>query len=142
VYDCTLSNINWFNNTTGKNYTTKKSHCVSSLANMKATNPCFFCVSKHGIQSMHRIIYCVKFLHCLFEKKNAQVFLQSHQVTEQCFRKVSKISVNVQTTVKVGLIILVALTAHCTPIFKAHCELSVIILGGGEGVHGRWQSQR
>ena len=54
------------------------------------------------------------------------------------------ISVNVQPTEKVGIMILVALTAHHTPIFTARCGLSVINWGGvGKGgVHCRQQSHR
>ena len=56
--------------------------------------------------------------------------MQSHQVIEHCFQNMYNMSVNVQPTEKVGLIILVALTAQRTPGFTAHCKFSVIILGG------------
>jgi len=46
------------------------------------------------------------------------------------------ISVNVQPTEKVDLIILVALAAHHTPIFTAHCGLSVITWGEGVSTAG------
>jgi hypothetical protein len=52
----------------------------------------------------------------------------------------SDVSVYLQPTEKVGLIILVALSGHHTLIFTALCGLSVIAWGA-EGVHCRWQSQ-
>jgi len=69
-------------------------------------------------------------LHCLVEKRH-RFSCSPTRWLNNVFRIGVKISINVQPTEKVGLIILVALTAHHTPIFTAHCELSAITWGEG-----------
>ena len=108
---------------------------------MEATIPCLLlCLQTVSNQCIE--IFSVWNFALSFRKKIAQIFLQSHQLTEQCFQNVYNISVNLQCTEKVGLIILVTLTAHHTPGFTAHYGLSVIIFFLGGGFQCRWQRQR